>query len=327
MLVDSKFINIKPDLELELVKIYLSQQDIDNAIVRLEYVIEEFQKTKFSAEAYFMMGEIYLSSKWDMVAAKEKFSKVKKEYNKSEFSSISEHKTKAIDLYNDLISDYNSYVSINSLDVAFDSVNIDSTKKGLELPARSYEEVLYVLAEIEAFSFSRIDSGIVFLEKILKSNPNSKFYPKSLFSLSLLYEQKKDENKSLYYKSRLKDELPQSDYTSYFFKDDNEEKILRPIEISLSKAEKLWKTNPTDALVEYKNIINTDSLSEYSASAAYFLAFQYDYNFVLIDSAFKYYEWLDIHHPYSSHNIAAKSRIAVLKDVINQKNKTQENLD
>ena len=68
----------------------------------------------------------------------------------------------------------------------------------------------------------------------------------------------------------MKDELPQSDYTSYFFKDDNEEKILRPIEISLLKAEKLWKTNPTDALVEYKNIINTDSLSEFSSSAAYF---------------------------------------------------------
>ena len=327
MLVDSKFINIKPDLELELVKIYLSQGDIDNAIVRLEYIIEEFQKTKFSAEAYFMMGEIYLSRKWDIVSAKEKFSQVKKEYNKSEFSSISENKTKAIDLYGDLISDYNSYVSIKSLDTAIDSINIDSTKKGVELPVRSYEEVLYILAEIEAFSFSRIDSGIVFLEKILVSDRNSKFYPKSLFSLSLLYEQKKDENKSLYYKSRLKDELPQSDYTSYFFNNNNEEKMLRPVELSLLKAEKLWNTNPTDALVEYKNIINTDSLSEYSASAAYFLAFQYDYNFVLLDSAIKYYEWLDIHHPYSSHNIAAKSRIIILKDVTRQKNKTQESSD
>ena len=103
--------------------------------------------------------------------------------------------------------------------------------------------------------------------------------------------------------------------------------MLRPIELSLSRAEKLWNTNPTDALVEYKNIISTDSLSEYSASAAYFLAFQYDYNFVLLDSAIKYYEWVDIHHPYSSHNIAAKSRIAILKDVISQKNKIQERSD
>ena len=327
MLVDNKFINIKPDLELELVKIYLSQKDIDNAIVRLEYIVNEFQKTKFSAEAYFMMGEIYLSSKWNVVTAKEKFSQVKKEYSKSEFSSISQDKINAIDLYDDLRSNYDSYINMHLSDVVIDSVNADSIKKDIELPVRSYEEVLYLLAEIEAFSFSRKDSGIVFLEKVLDSDRTSKFYPKSLFSLCLLYEQKEDKKNSLYYKNILKNEFPESDYTAYLFKNDNSEKMLRPIELSLLKAEKLWNTNPSDALVEYKNIINSDSLSEYSASAAYFLAYQYDYKFALVDSAIKYYQWLDIYHPYSSHNITAKSRMVVLKDVINKKNKFEEGID
>ena len=327
MLVDNKFINIKPDLELELVKIYLSQKDIDNAIVRLEYIVNEFQKTKFSAEAYFMMGEIYLSSKWNVVTAKEKFSQVKKEYSKSEFSSISQDKINAIDLYDDLRSNYDSYINMHLSDVVIDSVNADSIKKDIELPVRSYEEVLYLLAEIEAFSFSRKDSGIVFLEKVLDSDRTSKFYPKSLFSLCLLYEQKEDKKNSLYYKNILKNEFPESDYTAYLFKNDNNEKMLRPIELSLLKAEKLWNTNPSDALVEYKNIINSDSLSEYSASAAYFLAYQYDYKFALVDSAIKYYQWLDIYHPYSSHNITAKSRMVVLKDVINKKNKVEEGID
>ena len=327
MLVDNKFINIKPDLELELVKIYLSQKDIDNAIVRLEYIVNEFQKTKFSAEAYFMMGEIYLSSKWNVVTAKEKFSQVKKEYSKSEFSSISQDKINAIDLYDDLRSNYDSYINMHLSDVVIDSVNADSIKKDIELPVRSYEEVLYLLAEIEAFSFSRKDSGIVFLEKVLDSDRTSKFYPKSLFSLCLLYEQKEDKKNSLYYKNILKNEFPESDYTAYLFKNDNNEKMLRPIELSLLKAEKLWNTNPSDALVEYKNIINSDSLSEYSASAAYFLAYQYDYKFALVDSAIKYYQWLDIYHPYSSHNITAKSRMVVLKDVIYQKNEVQEGVD
>mgnify|MGYP001235964972 FL=1 len=327
MLVDNKFINIKPDLELELVKIYLSQKDIDNAIVRLEYIVNEFQKTKFSAEAYFMMGEIYLSSKWNVVTAKEKFSQVKKEYSKSEFSSISQDKINAIDLYDDLRSNYDSYINMHLSDVVIDSVNADSIKKDIELPVRSYEEVLYLLAEIEAFSFSRKDSGIVFLKKVLDSDRKSKFYPKSLFSLCLLYEQKEDKKNSLYYKNILKNEFPESDYTAYLFKNDNNEKMLRPIELSLLKAEKLWNTNPSDALVEYKNIINSDSLSEYSASAAYFLAYQYDYKFALVDSAIKYYQWLDIYHPYSSHNITAKSRMVVLKDVINKKNKVEEGID
>ena len=327
MLVDNKFINIKPDLELELVKIYLSQKDIDNAIVRLEYIVNEFQKTKFSAEAYFMMGEIYLSSKWNVVTAKEKFSQVKKEYSKSEFSSISQDKINAIDLYDDLRSNYDSYINMHLSDVVIDSVNAGSIKKDIELPVRSYEEVLYLLAEIEAFSFSRKDSGIVFLEKVLDSDRTSKFYPKSLFSLCLLYEQKEDKKNSLYYKNILKNEFPESDYTAYLFKNDNNEKMLRPIELSLLKAEKLWNTNPSDALVEYKNIINSDSLSEYSASAAYFLAYQYDYKFALVDSAIKYYQWLDIYHPYSSHNITAKSRMVVLKDVINKKNKVEEGID
>ena len=327
MLADNKFINIKPDLELELVKIYLSQKDIDNAIVRLEYIVNEFQKTKFSAEAYFMMGEIYLSSKWNVVTAKEKFSQVKKEYSKSEFSSISQDKINAIDLYDDLRSNYDSYINMHLSDAVIDSVNAGSIKKDIELPVRSYEEVLYLLAEIEAFSFSRKDSGIVFLEKVLDSDRTSKFYPKSLFSLSLLYEQKEDKKNSLYYKNILKNEFPESDYTAYLFKNDNNEKMLRPIELSLLKAEKLWNTNPSDALVEYKNIINSDSLSEYSASAAYFLAYQYDYKFALVDSAIKYYQWLDIYHPYSSHNITAKSRMVVLKDVINKKNKVEEGID
>ena len=327
MLVDIKFINIKPDLELELVKIYLSQKDIDNAIVRLEYIVNEFQKTKFSAEAYFMMGEIYLSSKWNVVTAKEKFSQVKKEYSKSEFSSISQDKINAIDLYDDLRSNYDSYINMHLSDAVIDSVNAGSIKKDIELPVRSYEEVLYLLAEIEAFSFSRKDSGIVFLEKVLDSDRTSKFYPKSLFSLCLLYEQKEDKKNSLYYKNILKNEFPESDYTAYLFKNDNNEKMLRPIELSLLKAEKLWNTNPSDALVEYKNIINSDSLSEYSASAAYFLAYQYDYKFALVDSAIKYYQWLDIYHPYSSHNITAKSRMVVLKDVINKKNKVEEGID
>ena len=327
MLVDNKFINIKPDLELELVKIYLSQKDIDNAIVRLEYIVNEYQKTKFSAEAYFMMGEIYLSSKWNVVTAKEKFSQVKKEYSKSEFSSISQDKINAIDLYDDLRSNYDSYINMHLSDVVIDSVNADSIKKDIELPVRSYEEVLYLLAEIEAFSFSRKDSGIVFLEKVLDSDRTSKFYPKSLFSLCLLYEQKEDKKNSLYYKNILKNEFPESDYTAYLFKNDNNEKMLRPIELSLLKAEKLWNTNPSDALVEYKNIINSDSLSEYSASAAYFLAYQYDYKFALVDSAIKYYQWLDFYHPYSSHNIMAKSRMVILKDVINKKNKVEEGID
>ena len=77
MVVDEKFKNIKGNLELELVQLYIAQKDIDNAVVRLESIIKDYERTKTSSEAYFLLGQIHLSDIWKPEFAKEKFTQVK----------------------------------------------------------------------------------------------------------------------------------------------------------------------------------------------------------------------------------------------------------
>ena len=51
MLVDEKFKNIKGDLELELAQLYIDQNDVDNSVVRLESIVNDYPRTEASAEA------------------------------------------------------------------------------------------------------------------------------------------------------------------------------------------------------------------------------------------------------------------------------------
>ena len=316
MLVDEKFKNIKGNLELELVQLYIAQKDIDNAVVRLESIIKDYERTKTSSEAYFLLGQIHLSDIWKPDFAKEKFSQVKKEYNRSEYGPISESKIKAIDAYNKSLEDLKIYETIKADTVLKDTTVSDTIKNEISKPKASYEELLYHIGDIEAFSFERLDTGIVFFKKILENDLGSKFYPKALFTLSLIYNDIDDSVNSDKYKNILMTQFPSSDYTSYLFKNDDVNKEKRPVELLFSKAEILWSSNPQLSMEAFKKVIQTDSLSEISASAAYFLGYQYDYTFAKADSAYKYYQWLSLRHPKSEQNNFAKSRAKILKQLV-----------
>ena len=316
LLIDEKFKNIKGDLEIELVQLYIAQDDIDNAIVRLESIIKEYERTKTSSEAYFLLGQLHLSSIWKPDVAKEKFLLVKKEYNRSEYGPISENKIKAIDGYNKSLEDLLIYDSMKADTASKDTVVSDTIINKKSKPSASYEELLYHIADIEAFNFGRLDTGIVFFKKILENDSASKYYPKALFALSLLYDDIDDSVNSNKYQMMLKSKFPTSDYTSYLNKDNVINKEKRPIELLFSKAEGLWHSNPVLSMNAFKEIMKMDSISELSASAAYFLGYQYDYTFAQIDSAYKYYNWLNIRHPISEQNNLAKSRIKILQQLL-----------
>ena len=53
----------------------------------------------------------------------------------------------------------------------------------------------------------------------------------------------------------------------------------------LVEAEQEWLANPALAIDKYKSIVLNDTISESGLRAAYFLAYNYDYNFVRPDSA------------------------------------------
>ena len=316
MLVDEKFKNIKGELELELVQLYLAQKDTDNAMVRLESIIKDYQKTKTSSEAYYLMGQINLSGIWNPDIAKEKFSQVKKEYNRSEYGPIAESKIKAIDTYNQSLNSLKIYDSIKSDTLLADTTSSDSINNKADKISKSYEELLYQIGDLEAFSFERLDTGIVFFKRILENDSTSKFYPKALFTLSLIYSEIGDTSGSIQFKNMLRSRFPGSDYTTYLFKEDGVINENRPIDLLFLKAENLWSSNPSLAMNEFKKVIKTDSLSEVSASAAYFLGYQYDYTYAMADSALKYYQWLNLAHPMSEQNNLAKSRVKVLKHLV-----------
>ena len=316
MLVDEKFKNIKGELELELVQLYLAQKDTDNAIVRLESIIKDYQRTKTSAEAYYLMGQINLSGIWKPDIAKEKFSQVKKEYNRSEYGPIAESKIKAIDTYNESLNSLKIYDSIKSDTLLADTTSSDSINNKADKILKSYEELLYHIGDLEAFSFERLDSGIVFFKRILENDSTSKFYPKAIFTLSLIHSEIGDTSGSRQFKNMLRSRFPGSDYTTYLFKEDGVINENRAIDLLFSKAENLWSSNPSLAMNEFKKVIQTDSLSEVSASAAYFLGYQYDYTYAMADSALKYYQWLNLAHPMSDQNNLAKSRVRVLKQLV-----------
>ena len=316
MLIDEKFINIKGNLELELVQLYIAQKDIDNAVVRLESIIKEYERTKTSSEAYFLLGQIHLSNIWKPDFAKEKFSQVKKEYNRSEYGPIAESKIKAIDAYNKSLEDLKIYETIKADTLLNDTAVVDTIKNDISKPSATYEELLYHIGDIEAFRFERLDTGIVFFKRILENDPDSKFYPKALFTLSLIYSGVDDSINSEIYKNILMSQFPSSDYTSYLFKNDDVNKEKRPVELLFSKAERLWGSNHQLSMETFKKVIQADSLSEVSASAAYFLGYQYDYTFAKADSAYKYYQWLSLRHPNSEQNNLAKSRAKILKQLV-----------
>ena len=78
LLLDDKFKRIAGDLELELVQLYRAQGDLSEIESRLESIVNTYQKSSVSAEAYYELGKIYCSEKWDLNKAKEYFVQVNK---------------------------------------------------------------------------------------------------------------------------------------------------------------------------------------------------------------------------------------------------------
>ena len=82
------------------------------------------------------------------------------------------------------------------------------TKNSVILPEKSHQEILYHLGDLETFSFDHFDEGVAYFKNILDQEPTSQFYPKALFTLSLIFAQKGDSASSRGYSGRLISEIP-----------------------------------------------------------------------------------------------------------------------
>ena len=318
MLTDDKFKNIAGNLELELVQLYKNQGEIDEAINRLLTIVNDRQRTLVSAEAYYLLGEIYTKDKWEPKKAKEYFEQVGKESAKSIYKPLAVSKIKSIGIYITALDNLNKYtVKLDPIDSTHvtltDSTDTTLAETTFKLPDQSESEILYQLGDLEAVTFNRLEQGIEYFNQIVSNHQNSLYHSKALFTLSLIYSDMGDSLKSNQMQEHILSQYPNSDFASYL--KSGIDVIEKPEVVLYRNAENQMDYYPDSAKNSMKKIVQNFSNSELSISAAYYLGFHFDKS-VEIDSAMKYYSWIIENHPNSDQAFPSKERVAVLQLVL-----------
>ena len=305
LLSDDKFKRISGNLELELVNLYRAEGENDEIEIRLESIVNDYQRTEVSAEAYYQLGELYSSVKWDLQKAKEYYDKVSKESNKSLFSSSSKSKSLAINTYQNTEKEIKTIHLKDS-----QKEEVDSTLNvSLIGPVKSLPELYYQLADLEAFSFSRYSESIKIFEKIILEFPNSDFRPKSIFALIFVYNQLNDSLKSQSNREELLENFPNSEYASYLsgndFTENDKQRLL------FKESEEALKRDPIESIEKFKSTLNLNLNGPLAAAASLSIGYYYDQE-SLADSALKYYQFTIDKYPNSEQSIIASKRAGVI---------------
>ena len=329
MLTDDKFKRIAGNLELELVQLYRAQGEISEIETRLESIVNDYPRTPVSAEAYYFLGKIYTSQKWDLKKAKEYFDQVSKESSKSLFSPMGKSLSKAIGTYQEAQKDLETHLTILTQDTTQISTESDTSVFDPEsgeaiietlnplisavTPDRTIPELYYQLADLEAFSFKRYAQGIQYLNQINSEYPESSFHAKSIFTMAFMFENMADSVNARSTLDYLLESFPNSEYAAYISEDVKVEK--KKQEILYSKAESQVTSNPDNAIQLLKESISLDEKSDLAVSAAYTISYHYDQS-TEIDSALKYYQWIQDNHPRSDQYHSAAKRVQTLQMVL-----------
>ena len=315
MLTDDKFKRIAGNLELELVQLYRAQGEISEIETRLESIVNDYPRTPVSAEAYYLLGKIYTSQKWDLNKAKEYFDQVSKESSKSLFSPMAKSLSKAIGTYQEAQKDLETHLTILTQDSTQASTELDTLNPIVSVvtPDRTIPELYYQLADLEAFSFKRYTQGIQYLNQINSEYPESPFHAKSIFTMAFMFENMADSVNAQSTRDHLLESFPNSEYAAYISEDVKVEK--KKQEMLYSKAESQITSNPDNAIQLLKESIRLDEKSDLAVSAAYTISYHYDQS-AEIDSALKYYQWIQDNHPRSDQSHSAAKRVQTLQMVL-----------
>ena len=310
MLLDENYKSIYADLELELAKLYDQQNMISESRNRLESIVQDYPKTTVSAEAYYMLGNYSIEQDWDMEDALKQYSSVVKENKQSLYARPAQVRIKEINTYQQSKLDLESWsLRIAESDTIADFYFTEDEQKDLA-------QILYSIIELEAFHFDRSDTGLVYLDLLIQYAYQSKIFPKALYAKSVILEDKGELSLSKLLKQRIVNEFPKTDFALAIINTDKSYKIMTSTsDEKLLTAERKWNDNPALAMDGYREIVIEDTVSESSAQAAYFLAYQYDHYFVQPDSALKYYEWILKHHSDSYQAEPSGKRAAFLNSV------------
>ncbi len=307
MLLDENYSTIYSDLELELAKLYQQQGRHTEAKNRLESIVQDYQRTIASAEAYYILGQLSISHDWNLESALKQFEMVLKEHKSSLYISPAKSRLKEIKAYQKIFSEYGPWMDrVAQVDSLGNSTLTPDDEIGLST-------VLYGLAELEAFHFGRRDSGMIYLDQLITYTPTAPLMPKALYAKSAILSEMDEDSIVTELKNRIVREYPKTDYAMAIIRSDSTYATDKSnSDNQLVSAEAQWKKDPILAMDNYKEIVITDTVSEAGAKAGYFLAHQYDYEFVRPDSALKYYEWILKYHQGSEQANHAQKRAVAL---------------
>ena len=325
ILIDDRFTRIHGNLELELVRLYQMQGKNDMAKNRLESIIKDYARSRNSAEAYFLLGEIAMNEDWDLEDADKKFSQVSKEYQKSQYTPTANLRVKQIKSYKD------SQTSIGTLLETFSNTQTDSTNSDSStanevqtadlLP--NYESLAnhyYNMGELEAFHFNRPAESISRFMNIIDSLPNTEQYAKALFTAAYLTMEQDDTTKAIALRDTLLDKFPRSEFADYMRVHYGMDNLDGSSNQLFRQGELGWQSDPEGALDTFKQILRQDKSSDVAARSAMFIAVMYDRHFSQADSANYYYEWLQSHKPKSEQAQATINRYEELQQMLSMMN-------
>ena len=325
ILIDDRFTRIHGNLELELVRLYQMQGKNDMAKNRLESIIKDYARSRNSAEAYFLLGEIAMNEDWDLEDADKKFSQVSKEYQKSQYTPTANLRVKQIKSYKD------SQTSIGTLLETFSNTQTDSTNSD-SITANevqtadllpNYESLAnhyYNMGELEAFHFNRPAESISRFMNIIDSLPNTEQYAKALFTAAYLTMEQDDTTKAIALRDTLLDKFPRSEFADYMRVHYGMDNLDGSSNQLFRQGELGWQSDPEGAIDTFKQILRQDKSSDVAARSAMFIAVMYDRHFSQADSANYYYEWLQSHKPKSEQAQATINRYEELQQMLSMMN-------
>ncbi len=342
LLTRSDYEKIFLSLELEKIKILISESKNDLAKDNLLYIVENNSKKEETAESYYLLGLHYLTNEWDLDKSKEYFSNVKNEYSRSIYVDNSIELKNTIEKYQGLEKifssqqagdtstvefiideeeradepfdmNYNLPNMMNDLPNKYSSPNSNMYPEWEEENISSVvikgtiDSLIFAMGEILYFDFQQLDSAKSKFNYLYVNYPESKFTPQAMFVLANTAED------SLIWKEKLFNEYSKNNFVSIL----KGEKIIdNDIDILEQKRDSLWNVfeiYPDSAAIGFIKLYEVfdDSKSLYSG------AFIYDNYLNDINKTKEYYQ--SYIEKFSDLQFFAKvnNRLNIISEILN----------
>ncbi len=304
MVALTEFVSIVPSLQLELGKIELSQGNIDAALEHFIDLFEEYQTLPEAEGAAFLAGEIYLTARNDIAAAKEYYEHVG---NSSVYFQQAQLKLKQIADYDELeleIQALRGQLGGGLNDASGTTLSdVDETRISNEL---AY--ALFRIAEIQLHDFDMPDTALMIMAEIVSSFNETDISAQAAYVLYVNTQNNPEQ--AAFWRTLLIEQYPDTPYGL----------LLRGVGATSSRSEldslvvlvdRNMPQNPRLALNLYHQI-----QMQFATEQSFFaIAYLYDEYLNELDSAISAYDEYLLQYPSGTYNQVANERLNYLRQI------------